>query len=240
MNRNYNNSYDLIDNPFETEYDGPAMPPNLPPGIVEGEPDPGKGFPSIPPAPEKKPEYGKAAGKYANLLEGWDTGKLNSEHASPKYMIGRTLSNFDPRAGITGEVLEALNSLGLGTFTGQGDKAKVSGNVDPRFEGWTEFDFSRDFGNPDNPGNWQYGASNPNMPAQRPGSAGGLGTPMQGYYGGLVDQFLGMPPLKQNLVDFNLPYTNPVDISQYIDDPLVKEMLQRQMNGSKEPVKREA
>jgi hypothetical protein len=64
---------------------------------------------------------------------GLNQNKVDAGHDSPKYQISQVLSNFDPRKGITGEVLEALNKLGLGTFSGQDDKLYVGGNVDSRF-----------------------------------------------------------------------------------------------------------
>jgi hypothetical protein len=66
-------------------------------------------------------------------VAGLDANKVQSGHDSPKYQIAKVLSNFDPTKGITGEVLNALNELNLGTFTGQDDKLYVGGNVDPRF-----------------------------------------------------------------------------------------------------------
>jgi len=124
-----------------------------------------------PPVAAEKPSYGKTVGQYGNRLEGFDAGKLSSEHASPKYQIGRTLSNFDPTKGVTPEVLDALNTLGIGTFSGKGDRLTVGGNVDPRFEGYTNIDVVRDLGQ----GGWQYGAENPNAPQAPQGAPGMMG-----------------------------------------------------------------
>ena len=79
--------------------------------------------------------------------EGYNTGKIAEGHDSPKYQIGQVLSNFDYRQGITPEVLNALNALGLGTFEQIGnDKVRVTGDVDPRFGGekYTTIDLIRD------------------------------------------------------------------------------------------------
>lgn len=107
---------------------------------------------STPPgaAPAPRPTYG---------LEGFDAQKLQSGHDSPKYQIGRTISQFDPSQGVTDDVLAALNALGLGTFSGGKDKIRVSGNVDPRFQGVTEFDIVRGLSGQDNPA-WQFAGLN--------------------------------------------------------------------------------
>lgn len=63
---------------------------------------------------------------------GWDPSKIEAGHTSPKYQIGRTLSNFDPTQGITPELLAALNALGLGTFSGSGQNLSITG-ADPEF-----------------------------------------------------------------------------------------------------------
>ena len=115
------------------------------------------------------PSYGKSVGQYGNQLEGFDAGKLNSEHASPKYLIGRTLSNFDPRQGVTPEVLSALNSLGIGQFSGSKDKLSIA-NGDPRFEGVNALDVVRDF---EGGGGWQYGVEG--GPTAAPAARGGFG-----------------------------------------------------------------
>lgn len=70
------------------------------------------------------------AGDFSRLM-GYDAGKFNDPNKqSAKYQIGRTLSGFDPRQGVTADVLNALNGLGLGTFTGSGDKLSLSGLTD--------------------------------------------------------------------------------------------------------------
>lgn len=98
---------------------------------------------------------GTTLGQYANRLEGFDTGKLNSEHNSPKYQFGRVFSKYDPTGGISQAMLDELNGLGLGTVSGKvgGDVLSLGGNVDPRFDGLTQFDVVRDLGQ----GGWQWG-----------------------------------------------------------------------------------
>lgn len=136
---------------------------------------------------------GGGAGAFG--LEGYDADKLASGHDSPKYQIGRTISQFDPSKGITPEVIAALNELGLGTFEAlDGDKVRVTGNVDPRFEGATTIDLIRAFSGPGADPNWQYGAIGPNE-AGGGAPAGGGGAPMAG--GGAAPAFgtPGIDPL---------------------------------------------
>ncbi len=108
-------------------------------------------------APAAKPAWG------SYMPEGYDPQKIASGHDSPKYQVGRTVSQFDPSAGLTPEVIAALNNLGIGDFSAiDGDKLRVTGNMDPRFEGVTEFDMIRAFsGGPNGEGrdpHWGWGA----------------------------------------------------------------------------------
>jgi hypothetical protein len=64
---------------------------------------------------------------YGRLM-GYDAGRLGDPNKHDfKYDTGRTLSQFDPRQGITPDVLAALNKLDYGTFSGSGDKLSLSG-----------------------------------------------------------------------------------------------------------------
>lgn len=99
------------------------------------------------------------APSYANKLEGFDQGKLASGHDSPKYQFARVAQKYDPKGGITQQMIDELNGLGIGTVNAKvgGDKIAFGGNVDPRFEGVTEFDVIRDL---ENGGGWQWGGLN--------------------------------------------------------------------------------
>lgn len=113
--------------------------------------------PAATPAPAAKPTWGQY------MPEGYDPRKIESGHDSPKYQVGRVVSQFDPSAGLTPEVIGALNKLGIGDFSAiDGDKLRVTGNMDPRFEGVTEFDMIRAFsGGPNGEGrdpHWGWGA----------------------------------------------------------------------------------
>lgn len=144
---------------------------SAPPNVAPGEPTPG-----VPPT-----SSASSLGQWANMLEGFDLGKLQSGHDSPKYQFGRVMSQFDPTKGITQELLDALNKLGLGTVSGSGDKLRIGGNVDPRFEGITEFDIARDLGK----GGWQWQGIG--GPGYQPSGGGGGYTPSAatgGSYGG--------------------------------------------------------
>jgi hypothetical protein len=136
-------------------------------------------------------------------LEGFDGGKLgNKEHNTPKYQIGRVISNFDPKAGVTPELLAELNKLGIGTFEKvSGDKVRVTGNVDPRFEGYTTIDLVRGFNGPGGGQAWQYGADNGaggaggGAPAMAGGMGGGGG--LAGAAGAGVSSLLSGDPLQR-------------------------------------------
>ena len=96
--------------------------------------------------------------------------KIAAGHDSPKYQIARVLSHFDPSKGITPEALEALNSLGIGTFSGQNDKLFVGGEMDPRFKGVTGSDIVRGFKT--GQGTWGgWGSVDPSGPGVQPQAA---------------------------------------------------------------------
>lgn len=142
--------------------------------------------------PQAAPKYGTDIGKREYMdWRGIDAGKFDSAHDSPKYQVLRTLSHFDPSQGITADVLGALNQLGLGTFSGERDKLRVGGQVDPRFEGYTEMDLIQGFNDPNNKTKtWGYGAINPNQPQ---GGAPSMGGVMPGMGGGLNPLLTGDP-----------------------------------------------
>jgi hypothetical protein len=73
------------------------------------------------------------ASKYA--MRGYDMGKMDDPNKqSEKYKIGRIQQKYDPRNGITPEMLAELNALGIAEFSGQGDKLTVNNTKnDPRF-----------------------------------------------------------------------------------------------------------
>lgn len=116
--------------------------------------------PGVPPsagwvAPNTPPPATTPTTWGANTPLGFDPTKMASGHDSPKYQIGQVLSNFDYKQGITPELLAALNGLGLGTFNQlDADEVEVTGNVDPRFEGFTTIDLIQDAANGGSA--WQY------------------------------------------------------------------------------------
>ena len=135
----------------------------------------------------------KAIGQYAGKLEGFggmlQDGRSKLEHGdSPKYQFARVMSNFDPKGGISQAMLDELNKLGLGSVSGKigGDKISIGGNVDPRFNGLTEFDVIRDL---ENGGGWQWGDASGGGGGQAPGMAGNM---MPGS-GGLNTLLMGDP-----------------------------------------------
>jgi hypothetical protein len=98
------------------------------------------------------PQRPTSVGQYGNRLEGFDGGKLQDPNKhDPKYDFARVASQFDPTQGLTPEMLQQLNGLGYGTFSGQNDKLHVD-NGDPMFNGISDFDVARDYGQ----GGWQW------------------------------------------------------------------------------------
>jgi hypothetical protein len=162
---------------YQTSQGAPGLPKLQPDGTYSAATTPqlvDSQAPSAPAAPMGGPPQ---IGQYG--LEGFDQGKLDSGHSSPKYLIGRTLSQFDPSKGLTPEALAALNALGIGTFSGQNDKLSVQSD-DPRFNGLSQFDVGRDFsgeGGRMGSSAWQFAPDGPGAP-----SAGGpqMGMPSVG------------------------------------------------------------
>jgi hypothetical protein len=169
---------------------GPNQP--APPLLAPG------GTTAVSTEPENK-NYGVGAG--------FDQTKFNNPaHISPKYQIGRTLSQFDPNQGITPEVLTALNALGLGTFSGARDKLQIGGNVDPRFDGFTDLDLIVGFNDPNNLNKqWNYQASNPNAPQAGGGMMSGMAMPSM--MGGLASQPQGQAGPMAGVQQALSPYT---------------------------------
>lgn len=121
---------------------------------------------------------GTSLGGYG--LEGFDSAKLNSNHDSAKYQIGRTISHFDPSQGISPELLQALNALGIGNFSGSGDKLHIE-NGSHGLEGPTDIDLIRDFGK-GGANAWQYGLE------------GGAPSPVSGMSNPMASAILGAVP----------------------------------------------
>lgn len=68
-------------------------------------------------------------------MRGFDAGKMaDPNKQSEKYKIGRIMQKYDPRGGVTPEMIAELNALGIAEFSGQGDKLTVNNTKnDPRF-----------------------------------------------------------------------------------------------------------
>jgi hypothetical protein len=114
-------------------------------------------------------------------MTGYDQGKWDANKQDAKYQIGRTLAQFDPRQGVTPEVLAGLNGLGYGTFSGQGDKLNLTGLTDKGRQNKLSGDYSgADFIQGFKSGNGKWGYADPFAEAQqaqsqpRPQAGGGL------------------------------------------------------------------
>lgn len=164
------------------------------PGFDVGEPRPG----SIPDLPSQaspvaqqatsgapKPDY-SGWGQYG--IEGIDAGKVASGHASPKYQIARIQSHFDPTQGVTPDMLSALNSLGIGDFSGGKDWIYVNNGVD-KFDGVKGADIIRNEGPQ---GAWQGWGGDYGIPGgSYSGGAGSAG--QSGMAPGLSSLLTGNP-----------------------------------------------
>ena len=146
------------------------------------------------------PDYTRL-GQYAGKLQGYDMGKFNNPYDqwSEKYKIGAVQSHFDPRQGVTKEYLDALNSLGIAGFSGEGDQLMVQNTKnDPRFGRGGSADVVKGLkGNNDDTA-WQPwfvdegggggGAASP---------AGGVGPDLTQYFQGGVGHLMDSNFLKQ-------------------------------------------
>lgn len=127
------------------------------------------------------PDYTKL-GQYANKLQGYDLNKFNNPYDqwSEKYKIGAVQSHFDPLQGVTPELLQALNSLGIADFSGQGDQLSVGNSKgDPRFGHGGAADVVKGLKGQNNDTAWQpwfvdEGGGGQGL-AGRPSLAGGVG-----------------------------------------------------------------
>jgi hypothetical protein len=69
-------------------------------------------------------------------MRGFDAGKMAADPSqqSEKYKIGNIFKKYDPKGGVTPELLAELNGLGIAEFSGQGDRLTVNNTKnDPRF-----------------------------------------------------------------------------------------------------------
>lgn len=132
-----------------------------------------------------------ALGQYSGSLEGFDAGKLQSGHDSPKYQVARVLSKYPPTPEGLQQALPELQALGLADSVNLigNDKLQFGGAIDPRFEGMNTFDVLRgaDAGGM----GWQWGAEGGGDPM-----AGGGGAQMGGQMGG-GDPFAQLGVLQQ-------------------------------------------
>lgn len=142
--------------------------------------------PAPPPAPAPSPS------RYA--VEGVNMDKFNNaDHMTPKYQIMRAVSQFDPSQGLSDDVMKALNGLGLGTFERtSGDKLRIGGNADPRFEGLSEIDLIRNLTGAGDKA-WQFGIDSPSSQGVPSGMAGRSGMVPPGQGAGLNALLSGDP-----------------------------------------------
>lgn len=150
--------------------------PGLPPPVDAPRAPVGGGFnptpapldQSAPAAPKKYEGWGQY------MPQGLDMAKVQGNVDDPKYQIARITSHFDPRKGLTPEVMEALSGLGIANFTGDSrDKLYAGGNTDPRFKDVLSSDIINNFG-ADN-ASWNGWGGTSVDPVAQPGAGGGGG-----------------------------------------------------------------
>lgn len=69
-------------------------------------------------------------------MRGFEQSKLDRpvEEQSEKYKMGNIFKKYDPKGGVTPEMIAELNGLGIAEFSGEGDKLTVNNTKnDPRF-----------------------------------------------------------------------------------------------------------
>lgn len=138
-------STEPVNQPFASAVSGAQAPQSQ--GGLAANPNTGTmgGAPMGVVSPAQQPQYqNPGLGQYASSMQGFDSGKLNSDHSTPKYQFARVASNFDPSQGITPDMLGQLNGLGIGQFSGQGDKLHIA-NGSPEFNGISDFDVNQGF-----------------------------------------------------------------------------------------------
>jgi hypothetical protein len=103
-------------------------------------------------------------------LEGFDTGKLSSGHVSPKYVFAKHAQGLG--VNDRDELLRRLQADESGYFKNaswggnKGDILKIGGELDPKFEGISEFDVIRAMG--EGGKGWQWSGVGPSAAPQRP------------------------------------------------------------------------
>jgi hypothetical protein len=125
--------------PYPTPREEGGVTGNVPTTPRAGiEPDPG----TPPTEAPRFPVPGTAPGDKANAARpnyayrGFDQGKMANPYAeqSEKYKIGNVMQKYDPKGGVTQELIDELNALGIAEFSGSGGNLTVKNTKnDPRF-----------------------------------------------------------------------------------------------------------
>jgi hypothetical protein len=87
-------------------------------------------------APVPAPAAPATAPPQSYNMRGFEADKLSADPSqqSEKYKIGNVFKKYDPKGGVTPEMLAELNGLGIADFSGSGDKLTVNNTKnDPRF-----------------------------------------------------------------------------------------------------------
>jgi hypothetical protein len=121
-------------------------------------------------------------------MRGFEADKLAADPAqqTEKYKMGNIFKKYDPKGGVTPEMLAELNALGIAEFSGQGDKLTVNNTKnDPRFGrgGTADVVYGIKGQNADTA--WQpWFIDDGGAGASAAGPSRGMGAPMMGGGGG--------------------------------------------------------
>jgi hypothetical protein len=155
---------------------------------------PGLQTPETPAPAAPAPEDFTQLGKYANKLGAYNTDKFNNpyDQRSEKYQIGTVMSHFDPNAGITPELIAALNGANIhgAKFSGSGDKLTVdnAGGYD-RFGSGGTADVIGGFKDKSKDHGWgAWFVDDQGQPQQKP--TGGMNSGMPSFGGSTINNML--------------------------------------------------
>lgn len=177
-------------------------------------------------------------GQFANRMGAWNGNEKfdrNWDDKSERYKMLTVMSHFDPNAGVTPELIAALNGANIygAKFSGSGDKLTVdnAGGYD-RFGTGGTGDVIAGFKDPNNT-NKQWGAwqvdDNPQAAGGGPGGGGGYAGP-SAMAMLLRRRYAGMPDQYPDLQFMNGSLENPVQFGNkpnYTQNPLYQEMMKR-------------
>jgi hypothetical protein len=175
------------------------------------------------PAPSPYQAKGPAMG-----LEGFDAGKMQSGHISPKYVFAKHAQGLGVKD--RDELMRRLQADESGYFKNaswggsKGDILQVGGQLDPKFEGVSQFDVIRAMG--EGGKGWQWGGIDPNGGGGAAAPAG-IGSLHQGFGNGQLP-----PELLQMAIRGQLPGAAPAEESNSQSERLRAQIMGALQGGN--------